>query len=107
MKLIDLRPHWVGAGGDGITDLQNNPIPKRDGIGLTFDCPCGCGRRRYVGFKNPIDGGSPKLNEGEPSWTRQGETFETLTLDPSIQASRRGGGCGWHGWIRNGQVEAC
>jgi hypothetical protein len=34
-------------------------------------------------------------------WRRAGETFETLTLSPSVDASRAG--C-WHGFIRNGEA---
>ncbi len=34
-------------------------------------------------------------------WQRTGETFETLTLSPSVDASRAG--C-WHGFITNGEV---
>lgn len=33
-------------------------------------------------------------------WKRTGETFETLTLEPSIMQPR---GC-WHGHIKNGEV---
>lgn len=34
-------------------------------------------------------------------WERTGDTFDTLTLKPSIQ---RVGGCAWHGFITNGEV---
>lgn len=34
-------------------------------------------------------------------WQRQGDTFETLTLAPSIDASRAGH---WHGFIQNGEI---
>lgn len=34
-------------------------------------------------------------------WRREGETFDTLTLHPSVDASPAG--C-WHGFIRNGEV---
>lgn len=32
-----------------------------------------------------------------------GESFETLTLNPSIDCTR-GGGCKFHGWVKDGQV---
>lgn len=32
-------------------------------------------------------------------WTRRGETFETLTLSPSVDASRAGH---WHGFVSGG-----
>lgn len=111
MKLTDLDPNWVGAGGPGIyanEEMYRLGIhqPERHGVGLVFDCPCGCGERRYVPFNNPLDGG-PRFNDtpaGRPFWDRTGETFETLTLTPSILASKDHGGCGWHGFITNGEV---
>ena len=47
MKLTDLNPRWVGAGGEGISDADGNPVPARAGIGLSFDCPCGCDQRCF------------------------------------------------------------
>jgi len=44
------------------------------------------------------------------SWDRQGESFDTLTLRPSIlrlkwkDRAGREHGCGWHGFITNGVV---
>jgi hypothetical protein len=101
MKLIDLDPRWVGAGGEGIRDKDGNPIRERHGVGVGFDCPCGCGTRSFIPFENPLDGGPPVGDVKNPHWRRSGETFETLTLTPSIQ---RVGGCGWHGFITNGEV---
>ena len=34
-------------------------------------------------------------------WTRSGDTFETLSLTPSVDASRAG--C-WHGFVTNGAI---
>ncbi len=109
MKLTDLNPSWIIAGGDGIRDKDGNPVPKRTGIGMMFDCPCGsCDERSYVSFSNPLDGGDPCLNNPkESSWHRNGDTFETMTLNPSIRSVKEKGGCGWHGWIRNGVVTSC
>lgn len=49
-----------------------------------------------------MDGG-PALQIGHPLWQREGETFDTLKLTPSILRSKDKGGCGWHGFI--GSVE--
>jgi hypothetical protein len=54
-----------------------------------------------VPFANPIDGGPQLERHG---WQRTGDTFETLTLTPSILRARARGGCGWHGFITNGAV---
>ena len=107
MRLVDLNPRWVGAGGEGVSDKNGNPVPERHGIGITFDCPCGCDVWGHVSFSNPLDGGAPRISPGEPTWTRTGDTFETLTLSPSILRSKDKGGCGWHGWIKNGVVTGC
>jgi hypothetical protein len=101
MRLLDLNPRWTGAGGEGIRQADGSPVPERAGTGMIFECPCGsCGQPLYIPFKNPLDGGMP-LEPGRVMWGRIGENFDTLTLAPSIQ---RVGGCGWHGWIRNGEI---
>jgi len=104
MRLIDLDPGWVGAGGEGVTQ-DGQPVPERHGVGIAFDCPCGvCGSRCYIPFENPLDGG-PAFVSDHPYWARTGDTFETLTLTPSIQRRKVGEhGCTWHGFIRNGEI---
>ena len=102
MRLTDLDPRFVDAGGPGIFKKNGDPVPERTGVGVSFDCPCGCGTRGYVDFTNPLDGG-PQHNDG-PSWRRDGSDFDAMTLSPSILRSRRKGGCGWHGWIRAGEI---
>ena len=92
MKLTDLNPTWFDSAG----------TPKRLGVGMMFDCPCGkCGDRTHVNFNNPLDGG-PAVAKFPPRWSREGDTFETLTLHPSVH---RIGGRGWHGWLKNGEFK--
>jgi hypothetical protein len=103
MKLIELDPSWWSNGGPGLTDTATGlPVPERTGQGITFDCPCGCADIVSVPFTNPLDGGPPARQD--VTWDRTGETFETLTLSPSLQ---RMDGCKWHGWVRNGEVITC
>jgi len=98
------------------TGKQYIPAPERHGIGLSFLCPCAeCTVQRkgnsdedfhlrvFVSMANPIDGG-PLLEPGRPIWSRTGDTFETLSLQPSILSDKAKGGCGWHGYITNGEV---
>lgn len=102
MKLSDLKPVFLQTGGSGVWDADGNPIPVTLGVGVVFDCPCGNhdeDHRCYVPFKNPI-GPGPYVNE--KGWQRTGDTFETLTLTPSVL---RIGGCGWHGFITDGEVK--
>lgn len=104
MKLTDLAPTFYAHGGEGITDASGNAVPQRDGMGLICNCPCGCETQLCVPFENPISGGDP-----QKGWKRTGDTFETLTLAPSILRVKpeRYGCKGWHGWIRNGEVITC
>ena len=111
MKLTDLNPRWVGAGGEGIyLSTQDYELgicaPEREGVGIIFDCPCGDRVEHHqccIEFKNPLDGGECHNPRGV-TWNRTGDTFETLTLTPSILRSKEKGGCGWHGWITNGDI---
>ena len=80
------------------------PVPYRDKIGIGFDCPCGkCGERAFIPFRNPVHGDDPIETENH-TWERIGETFENMTLKPSIQ---RMGGCRWHGFLTNGVLKSC
>jgi hypothetical protein len=106
MKLTERFPNWVGAGGEGVSNADGSPVAARHGVGILLDCPCGCDRQLYVPFTNPLDGGPP-VNDGHPTWQRTGETFETLTLTPSILRSQEKGGCGWHGFITDGEIRSC
>jgi hypothetical protein len=94
VRLTDLNPEWIdGKPGS----------PDRMGVGISFDCPCGCcADRCSIPFRNPLDGRST-INALIPSWIRVGTTFETLTLTPSILRSTPSG-CSWHGNIVNGEV---
>jgi hypothetical protein len=102
-RLVDLNPRWVGAGGEGITLSNGQPAPERHGVAITFDCPCGCDVRAQIEFTIATDG-KPWRDD---AWTRTGDTFETLTLRPSIHRPARYGGCGWHGWLTNGELIPC
>ena len=102
VRLIDLNPRWLSHGGEGsFNGATGEPNPERERVGITCDCPCGgkCGQRPAWLFANPPDGGPPMTGT---TWTRTGETFETLTLDPSLQ---RMGGCNWHGHLVNGELK--
>lgn len=110
MRLTDLNPRWVNAGGEGVFNADGSPAKFRRGVGLMLSCPCRkCDPEYdwvYVGLANPLDGG-PCLEPSRPKWTREGEAFETLTLTPSILRLSSSSGCKWHGWIKNGEVISC
>jgi hypothetical protein len=118
MKLIDLEPRWVGITRwdtpDGTQHYHDNPLRRG---GISFNCPvhtatCAtCGQylpqthRLVVFFANPVDGKPPQVTDH--LWQRQGETFEDLSLSPSIDASARieqDGTVCWHGHITSGEI---
>lgn len=97
MKLTDLNPKWVGCGEPG-----NEII-----FGLRFDCPHCRVQKLAVLFSPFIDPHNwiPRIGEfhmDKQKWNREGETFETLTLKPSINTEFSGH---WHGFIENGEVK--
>lgn len=105
MKLIELEPRWF-------TFPQAAPgLDIR--VGLTFRCPRCRVQRLGVSFEPAID----PLNylralgitwpfANCTVWHRKGDTFETLSLTPSIDASgnRMDFPGHWHGYIKNGEV---
>ena len=101
MKLTASNAGFVGHGGPSISGPDGKPVLLREGVGVVFDCPCGCADLIHVAFENPLDGGPPAASPGQPLWKRKGETLETLTLRPSI---RRIGGCSCHGFITDGEA---
>lgn len=98
MKLTELDPRWFGLEEHG---------PR---VGLTFKCPHCLSERIGVAFHHA--GKAAMENEyilahhgaadGQHIWELAGqEDFATLTLSPSIDASKSGH---WHGYITNGEV---
>jgi hypothetical protein len=96
MKLSDCDPRWTKA-----TNPDDGGRPDGQGMGLSFLSPLGTGVRINIWFANPLDGGSPINDPKRPRqlWKRTGETFDTLTLTPSVDASPD-----WHGHIKDGNM---
>ncbi len=107
-RLIELDPQWTISSSFIATDGSVQDYHGRKGMGVTFRCPIhdDC-YWFWIPFENPIDGG-PKGTKGQGKnknkfWQRTGETFETLTLVPSIKFPEEGPEH-WHGYITNGEV---
>lgn len=101
MRLLDLEPRWAADYdiliGDHVVHDED-----RKGMALTFLCPHCKSTRLGVFFRNPIDGKPPSDDfDADHLWQRTGETFDALTLSPSIDASKSGH---WHGFIENGEA---
>ena len=99
MRLTELNPRWYGWYSEG------------GRIGIIFDCPVHRGTPAEhacaVPFANPIEG-RPE-SDRKYLWQRTGDTFDTLTLTPSVDYTKLDNGelrdatC-WHGFITNGEV---
>lgn len=111
MKLTDLNPRFVGAGGEGVYNADGTPAEEREGVGISFDCPCGCSDRVFITIDPPMDG-KGIWSKNRYSWKRTGDSFENLTLTPSIKRMEikdKDGkiihkSCKWHGFITNGEI---
>jgi hypothetical protein len=107
LRLLDLHPRWVlihrWDTPDGTQHFTNGDSRLRHGGGLSFDCPAHRDHRLVVFFENPIDGLPPEQSVPH-RWQRTGETFETLTLAPSVNAQVADPTC-WHGFIANGEIQ--
>lgn len=103
MRLTDLEPRW-GIDADIVIDGSKKHFDGRHGMAVTFFCPCCRGTEREtrlgVWFANPIDQGPP-TDDAKHLWQRSGDSFDTLTLQPSVDASQYGH---WHGFITNGEI---
>lgn len=99
MKLTDLDPNWA-VDADIVIGGVKRHYDDRHGMAVSFLCPHCRQTRLAVWFANPIDG-LPPTDDAETLWQRSGESFENLTLSPSVDASKFGH---WHGFIRNGEV---
>jgi len=97
MRLTELDPHWT-------CDTLG-----RHGQGISFECPIHREHRLAVPFANPVDGGEKMSSKNGFWWVRAGETFDTMTLHPSVDASGAiyppmiQTPC-WHGNITAGEV---
>lgn len=98
MRLTDFDPRFQRSHGD--ERLTH----------LSFRCPCKpeCEVRVCVAFTPALDG-SEAPQAWKPWQRSSGDTFETLTLSPSIHLypTPSQDCAGWHGFLRNGQLETC
>lgn len=75
--LVECNPHWVTWSGK-----EGDPPDA-----IYFDCPEGHeGCKRVIPFTPALDGTPRPVRQSNGAhWARKGDTFETLTLSPSIR----------------------
>ncbi len=117
-RLVDCNPRWTC-----FTGRDTDPVDA-----LIFDCPEGHeGCHHTIPFTPSLDGAQrPVLQRNGVQWQRTGDTFETLTLSPSIRrlpsypnmnAAIAAGCspayitptlfCALHIFVRDGMIEFC
>ncbi len=92
IKLTELKPKWITWG-----DMPKGGISFQCPIHLDGDCKDNAmvENRVHVPFK-----------EVEPKgWTHLGDSFEDMSLSPSIMAMNEDNTSHWHGFVKNGYVE--
>ncbi len=103
MKLTDLDPELIwkinAQTGGHWTDCPDLAHAQA----IWFQCPrCVDGHRILVPFENR---GCPPPEQwcpGLPRWTLVGgSSIDDITIWPSILVSQP---CGWHGFVRNGEI---
>lgn len=119
-RLVDCNPRWVSGRYTGV----DSDVAR----GVHFDCPEGHeGCSHAIPFTPAMDGtASTSWQTNSAIWQRTGDTFETMTLSPSIrrvptyagrEAAIAAGAvaehlgdqhfCAFHGFIRDGRIEFC
>lgn len=120
-RLSECNPRWITNG---------RYTGNVDGVacGVHFDCPEGhAGCSHAIPFTPGLDGNPASTwQQNGVNWDRAGDTFETLTLSPSIRRIPRYASraeaiaagcipehvteallCAFHGFIRDGGIEFC
>ena len=126
MRLVDLQPRWLEYDGRRVAVFFRCPHCRLiwltcffESVGsfptLTDDYEIEgfrgsrAVRRLFydallaVGHPDPVEGAYHDVVSCRPTcaWTRSGDDFETLSVQPSIDASASGH---WHGFITNGNI---
>lgn len=89
--LTELDPRWVLS------------FDKARIIGMTFKCPADgedCPNYRLGAYWEQPD----PANHNYPLWSKTGDVLENISLIPSLDGTKAGSGCTFHGHITNGKV---
>lgn len=104
MNLRDLEPWLIRYARRDGREIMQHVESLADAQGLVFLCPL-CretnGHSIGVWFR---DRGVPDEATPKGRWGVSGTSLDDLTLAPSIHITT---GCGWHGFIRAGQIVTC
>jgi hypothetical protein len=111
--LFDAEYHELNEAGLPVVHTSNSgTVVPRDATATVpayfgFKCPRGQGNCHYLRIRGgPVDDGK------RPTWQWNGD-YDRPTLTPSINclahnpqnSAEKYAGCGWHGWITDGQCK--
>lgn len=107
MRLVDCNPRWARSA---------SCVEDPDADWISFDCPEGHPNCTVsVPFSPSLKGAARASDVGSRTiWARSGDTFDTLTLAPSILMrptvttdGRVIDPCALHIFVKNGAIEFC
>lgn len=76
-----------------------------DVTGYALTCPNEACDQGVHPWDHAFDCPVRAADDAPPCWTWTGDVESgTLTATPSLHVLKESGGCGWHGWIRNGEM---
>lgn len=104
-RLVDLNPKWVKVHGtDEIYGISYNcPCRKPGSIGEEGNVDvCPMGGWSVVPTKTNFAGGESSADAKARGWDLTGDSFENVTLAPSIHHVGH-----WHGFLTNGVLISC
>lgn len=121
MRLVDLKPKWMRLNGEAVSIIFLCPRcvargPKgcqgrgQEWLTCTFKVMPGQVQRELIAevIEANRDHFGPDLGDHDVvacksiAWKRTSKLLETMSVTPSLDASRAGH---WHGWIKNGNCE--
>ena len=106
MKLTDLDPQFLKMEVvDGKRIYRHVGTPG-EADGIRFLCPKCFEANKGSGGTHGVMCWKPGTDaiSGPGRWPMLGTGYHDLTLTPSIQLL---GGCGWHGFLINGETSTC
>ena len=114
MRLADLRPRWLSVGSRRTGLVFQCPHCQNQWLTVFFE-PTAWAKSdgEYYATETQVGQVRAALGNGvegcdfvgvrdDIAWGHTGDTFETLTITPSIDASASGH---WHGFISNGMIQ--
>ncbi len=103
-RIVDLNPKWIENGAGELYGISYDcpcGLPEFDPL-VTFELCCPIGGRQVVPTKTSFGGKTVCADSIDRGWDLTGDSFENITLTPSIHQVGH-----WHGFLTNGVLVSC